>query len=76
MLTLAFHASPRFVSRAATRSYYSQAMRAKYIDMSTPLNRGMLELDRDAFRKEITVLAARVPSMKAGLILRAPETKK
>jgi hypothetical protein len=47
------------------------------IDLSPPVNRWMKDkLDRDAFKKVVPVVAARVPAAKAGLILRAPETKR
>jgi hypothetical protein len=62
--------------RARTRLVFIP-MRHHSFDIRPPqVQRGLLQIDRDAFRKEIPVLAARVPAAKAGLILRAPETKK
>jgi hypothetical protein len=62
-----------FAPRYRKNNYYKMI----HIDVSPPVNRWMREsLDRDAFRKTVPVLAARVPASKAGLLLKAPETKK
>ncbi|CCM00027.1 uncharacterized protein FIBRA_02053 [Fibroporia radiculosa] len=39
------------------------------LDVSPPVHRGMAVLDRDAFRKEIPILAAKVSPAKAGKLL-------
>ncbi|KAI0937027.1 hypothetical protein AcW1_001105 [Taiwanofungus camphoratus] len=46
------------------------------VDSSPPIHRGMVVLDKDAFRKSVTVLAAKVPPIKAGVVLEAKEMKK
>jgi tRNA (guanine37-N1)-methyltransferase len=51
-------------------------MRHHSFDISPPVHRGMMELDRTAFCRDIVVLAARVPAAKAGMLLRATQTKK
>lgn len=46
------------------------------IDISTPVHRGMTEkLDKDAFRKTVEVLAAKVPPTKVAELLRSAELK-
>jgi hypothetical protein len=47
------------------------------IDASPPINRGMKDsLNRDAFRKSIPILAARVSPNKTGTVLKSPVMKK
>jgi hypothetical protein len=58
------------------RTYYRSAMGTTGIDTAPPTHRGMTQLDRNAFHKEVSILAARVPAAKAGLILRASQTKR
>jgi tRNA (guanine37-N1)-methyltransferase len=42
------------------------------IDASPPIHRGMRDiLDREVFRKSIPVLAACVPAVKMGLVLKS-----
>jgi len=50
--------------------------RSIVLDASPPKYRGMKDsLDRGAFRKSIQVLAARVPAVKAGLVLKSTAMK-
>lgn len=47
------------------------------LDVSPPVHRWMnTTLDRDAFKKTITVLAARVPAVKTGSLLNSDVMKK
>ncbi|KXN88837.1 tRNA (guanine(37)-N1)-methyltransferase [Leucoagaricus sp. SymC.cos] len=48
-----------------------------YLDASPPTYNGSLDrLDKSVFQKSFTVLAARVPSSKAGQLLKAPSLKR
>jgi hypothetical protein len=79
MLRLSSCASSRPFHRSllgGNRSYQASNMRMTNIDTSPPVHRGMSQLDKDAFRKEVSIIAARVPAAKAGVILRASETKR
>jgi hypothetical protein len=49
--------------------------RGVVLDASPPMHRGMNVLDKSAFRTSIPVLAARVPAVKTGSVLKAEEMK-
>ncbi|KAM6498683.1 Met-10+ like domain containing protein [Amanita muscaria] len=47
-----------------------------HLDASPPIHRGMMRLDRDAFRKTIPLLAARVQPSKTNTVLKAQPMKR
>lgn len=65
---LLFHGQIRTVSRIMSRKFT--------LDASAPVNRWMKDtLVKEAFRKSIPILAARVPPAKTGSMLKAPAMK-
>jgi hypothetical protein len=51
-------------------------MRNSTLDTKPPIQRGMEVLNKSFFKKDLPIVAGRVPASKAGMVLKAPETKR
>ena len=46
------------------------------LNLTAPVHRGMMELDRDAFKLSVPLVGARVPAARTGSFLKAEQLKR